>query len=243
MSEESKSKKFRPSVVSADEWLQKRKELLEKEKELTRMQDEVTRLRSSMPWTVVTKEYSFEGTNGTMSLSDLFGSNKQLIICHFMFGPEWEAGCSSCSYMNDHMNGAVPHLNARDVTYMCVSRTSLEKIKAFKERMGWQFDWVSSLGSEFNFDFGVSFTPEAKETGKIQYNYKQSNYFSEEAPGASVFYKGDDGKIYHTYSVFGRGLERFITTYQALDMVPDGRNETGLHYTMAWVKHHDKYEC
>jgi len=165
-----------------------------------------------------------------------------LLIYHFMFGPDWKEGCPSCSFVSDHLDGAVPHLAARDVTLTMVSRAPLAKIEAFKNRMGWHFPWVSSFGSDFNFDFQASFTPEQKATGKVLYNYKMQPFPSTESPGASVFYKdASTGQIFHTYSTYERGLDSFITSYTLLDLTPKGRDEDTLPFAMQWVRHHDRY--
>jgi predicted dithiol-disulfide oxidoreductase (DUF899 family) len=230
------------TVVSQEEWLAARKKLLEKEKEFSRLRDELTKLRQSLPWERVDKEYFFEGPSGKESLSGLFDGKTQLIIYHFMFDPEWNEGCKSCSFIADHYNPAIVHLNHRDVSMVTVSRAPLEKLEAFKQRMGWSFKWVSSLGSDFNWDFHVSFTPEQLRQGEMYYNYRVGKFPTTEAPGTSVFTKNERGEIFHTYSAFARGLENFLTTYTWLDLVPKGRNEGSLKYGMEWVRHHDRYE-
>jgi predicted dithiol-disulfide oxidoreductase (DUF899 family) len=190
------------------------------------------------------EELLFDTPAGKQSLADLFGGKSQLIIYHFMLGPGWEAGCPSCSYLADHFDGAVVHLAQRDVSFVVVSRAPLSEIEAFKRRMGWRFKWVSSFGSEFNPDYQVSVTPQEKAGGgKVMYNYEFIDSFpSEERPGASVFYKNAAGEIFHTYSTYGRGLDMLIGTYHFLDLAPKGRDEEGLAWSMAWVRHHDRYE-
>ena len=229
-------------VVSPEEWLEARKEYLKKEKEFTHLRDELNRQRRELPWEQVEKHYVFEGPNGKLSLGDLFGGKSQLIIYHFMFGPDWKEGCPSCSLFADGFDGSLPHLRARDVTLMAVSRAPMEKIAEFKNRMGWKFPWVSSNGSDFNRDFHVAFTKEEVATGKTEYNYAVNPFPSEEAPGASIFYKDAEGHIYHTYSGFARGLDICMNTYNFLDLTPKGRDEEELAFSMSWVRHHDRYE-
>ena len=228
-------------VVSGEQWLNARKELLKREKELTKLKDELAAARRALPWEMA-KNYSFDGPDGKVTLADLFQGKNQLIVYHFMFGPEWTEGCPSCSFVSDHMDGMLPHLAARDVAYAAVSRASSEQIEAFKRRMGWQFPWVSSQNNDFNWDYHVSFTKDEVARGMMNYNYKEQNFPSDEGPGFSVFYKDAEGKLFHTYSAFGRGAEVGLATYQLLDLVPKGRDEDKLPYTMAWVRHHDRYE-
>jgi predicted dithiol-disulfide oxidoreductase (DUF899 family) len=235
------SKTETSKVVPQADWLAARKDLLKKEKEFTRLRDELSRQRRELPWEKVEKRYEFDGPKGKETLADLFGGKSQLIIYHFMFGPGWKEGCPSCSYLADTFNGASVHLPARDATFVAISRAPLPEIEAFKKRMGWQFKWVSSSGSDFNFDYHVSFSKEEKAKGKVYYNYEMIEFPSEEAPGASVFYKNDAGEIFHTYSSYARGLDILIGTYNFLDFTPKGRNEEGLPHSMAWVRHHDKY--
>ena len=236
-----KSKVEGPRVVSQAEWLAARKELLSKEKEFTRLRDELSRQRRELPWERVGKEYVFNGPNGKETLADLFDGKSQLIVYHFMFGPRWEEGCPSCSLLSDHIDGSVVHLAARDVSLVVVSRAPLPQIEAFKKRMGWRFKWVSSHGNDFNRDYHVSFTKQDLAKGQMYYNYAMQQFPSEEGPGASVFYKDGAGNIFHTYSSYGRGLDMMIGAYNWLDLAPKGRDEDGLAYTMAWVRHHDKY--
>jgi predicted dithiol-disulfide oxidoreductase (DUF899 family) len=229
-------------IVSKERWLEARRALLAKEKQLTRQHDELARLRRELPWVRVEKDYLFDSSRGKVKLADLFAGRSQLFIYHFMFGPEWKEGCPSCSYVCDHLNGAVPHLAARDVTLTMVSRAPLAKIEAFKKRMGWAFPWVSSFGNDFNHDFGVYFTPEEFAKGKVNYNYTMQPFPNPEAPGASVFFKDPaTSEIFHTYSTYGRGLDALVTAYTLLDMVPKGRDEDQLPFDMVWVRHHDRY--
>ncbi len=228
-------------VVSPEEWLAARKELLAKEKEFTRLRDELSRQRRNLPWERVEKEYSFEGPHGKETLADLFDGSNQLITYHFMFDPDWSEGCKSCSLFADHYDRSIIHLHQRDVTMVTVSRAPLAKLEAFKKRMGWSFKWVSSLGSDFNWDYHVSFTPEEQAEKRTYYNYGIHPFPSSEGPGISVFTKNDQGEIFHTYSSFARGLDILIGAYNLLDIVPKGRDEDNLPYGMEWVRHHDKY--
>lgn len=229
-----------PKVVSQAEWIAARKELLAKEKSLTRQRDALAEERRKLPWVKVDAKYEFDTPSGKKSLADLFGGKSQLVIYHFMLGPDWEQGCPSCSLLADHFDNLGIHLAQRDVRFMIVSRAPLAKIAEFKKRMAWKFPWVSSYESEFNFDFGVSVTKEeaAKET---VYNYAKMKFPSDERPGLSVFYKNANGEVFHTYSMYGRGLEDFLGVYAVLDRVPKGRDEAGLTHGMAWVRHHDRY--
>jgi predicted dithiol-disulfide oxidoreductase (DUF899 family) len=231
----------RHAVVSATEWLAARKELLRKEKEFTRLRDELSRERLQLPWENVRKEYEFEGPEGKQTLAQLFGNRSQLIVYHFMFGPEWKEGCPSCSLLADHFDGAAVHLANRDVTLTVVSRAPIAKVAEFKKRMGWRFNWVSSYGSDFNWDYHVSFSKEEMANGKKQYNYALVDFPSDEGPGFSAFYKDATGAVFHTYSAYARGGDIMIGTYNFLDIAPKGRNEEGLEFPMAWVKHHDRY--
>lgn len=230
------------TVVSRQEWLDARLAHLAKEKNLTRQRDALLQERMDLPWERMEKEYVFDGVDGKETLADLFGDKSQLLIYHFMFGPEWEQGCQSCSLGMETMNANVIHLTQRDVAFAAVSRAPLWKIKAFQKRMGWTFPWVSSLESDFNFDFAVSFAKEAM-TGNRFYNFGTGSHPSEEAPGVSAFYKDEDGEVFHTYSSYGRGVEGVLGVYALLDMAPKGRDEAGLVYPMAWVRHHDRYEA
>jgi len=231
-----------PEAVSHDEWLAARKDFLAREKEFTRLRDELSRQRRELPWEKVEKTYVFEGPNGKESLADLFDSRGQLIVYHFMFGPGWKEGCPSCSYLADHFDGSAIHLANRDVTLAVISRAPIAEIEAFKKRMGWRFHWVSSFGSDFNYDYHVSFTPEERAKGKVQYNYTEMEFPSDEGPGLSVFARDASGNVFHTYSSYARGLDIFVGTYNFLDHAPKGRDEAAFKHTMAWVRHHDKYD-
>jgi predicted dithiol-disulfide oxidoreductase (DUF899 family) len=229
-------------VVSHAEWLMARKEHLVKEKEFTRLRDELSRQRRELPYEKVEKNYVFEGPKGKETMADLFDGRSQLIVYHFMLGPGWKEGCQSCSFLGDHFDGATIHLANRDVTLVVVSRAPFAEIEAFKKRMGWKFKWVSSFGSDFNFDYHVSFTKEETAKGEVYYNYGMTKFPAEEAPGLSVFRKdAATGGILHTYSSYGRGLDILLGTYNFLDMTPKGRDEEGLAFSMAWVRHHDRY--
>jgi predicted dithiol-disulfide oxidoreductase (DUF899 family) len=229
-------------VVSMDRWIAERKALLAHEKELTHLRDQIARERRALPWVRIDKPYVFDAPEGTRSLAALFEGRRQLLVQHFMFGPNWEQGCPSCSYMADHSDGMTVHLAHRDTTLVAISRAPLGDIERFRQRMGWQFKWVSSFGSDFNHDFHVSFTPEERAKGPVYYNYGMVNFPAEEAPGVSVFYKDDAGTIFHTYSTYGRGVEVMMGTYNMLDLTPKGRDEDNQSFTMEWVRHHDRYE-
>jgi len=231
-----------PKTVSHADWLAARKQFLEKEKEFTRLRDKLSKQRRELPRERVEKKYFFEGPRGKETLADLFSGRNQLVIYHFMFGPGWSEGCPSCSYLSDHYDGMTIHLAHRDVAFAVISRATSAEIAAFKKRMGWRFHWVSSFGSDFNYDYHVSFTKEERDKSAVHYNYTEMNFPSEEGPGLSVFQKDPDGQIYHTYSTFARGLDILVGTYNVLDLVPKGRDEEGLAHSMAWVRHHDKYE-
>jgi predicted dithiol-disulfide oxidoreductase (DUF899 family) len=229
-------------IVSHDEWIAARKAYLADEKAFSKARDALARKRRELPWEKIGKSYVFHGPEGKETLADLFGGKSQLIVYHFMLGPDWEAGCPSCSLLADHFDGAVIHLAQRDVSFVVVSRAPLPQIEKFKKRMGWKFKWVSSFGSDFNFDYQVSLTPEEKTNGKVLYNYELTTFPSDERPGASVFFKNAAGEVFHTYSTYGRGLDILIGAYNFLDLAPKGRDEAGLAYSMAWVRHHDRYE-
>ena len=229
-------------VVSREEWIEARKEHLVREKQFTRLCDELSAEQRELPWMKIDKDYVFDGPDGKESLADLFDGRSQLLIQHFMLGPDWEEGCPSCSFWVDGYDGFVVHLAHRDVTMVSVSHAPLANIDAYKKRMGWTFKWVSSLESDFNRDFNVSFTPDEMEKGEMYYNYRVTQFPADEAPGASFFYKDDDGDIFHTYSCYGRGLDILNGAYNYLDLVPKGRDEGDLPYTMAWLRRHDQYE-
>jgi predicted dithiol-disulfide oxidoreductase (DUF899 family) len=231
-----------PKVVSREEWLEARKAHLVQEKEFTRRRDELTRQRRELPWVKVEKRYVFDTPGGEKSLAELFGDKSQLLVYHFMFGPDWEEGCPSCSFLSDHIDGANWHLPERDVRLLAVSRAPLAKIEKFKKRMGWRFDWVSSFGSDFNFDYGVSFPKEDVARDRVNYNYTVSTaYGSEDLHGLSAFYKDAAGGVFHTYSTYGRGCDTLVGAYNFLDLAPKGRDEDGMDFTMRWVRHHDRY--
>ena len=229
-------------IVSESEWIAARKAHLAAEKKFTEARDELSRQRRELPWVKVDKPYVFDGPEGRETLAELFGGRSQLIVYHFMFGPGWEQGCPSCSFLSDHFDGAIVHLAQREVTMLAVSRAPLPQIETFKKRMGWRFKWVSSFGSDFNRDHQVSFTKDELEQSKAYYNYKLGQFPAEEAPGVSVFSKDAAGAIFHTYSAYARGLDILVGTYNLLDLVPKGRDEAALPWTMAWVRHHDRYE-
>ena len=229
-------------VVSEERWLAERQQLLAHEKELTRLRDQVARERRALPWVRLSEDYVFEAPEGRRSLADLFDGRRQLLVQHFMLGPGWAQGCPSCSFMADHLDGMKLHLAHRDVTLLVVSRAPLAEIERFRSRMGWQFKWVSSYGSDFNHDFHVSFTPEERARGEVYYNYGMRPMPAEELPGISVFYRDDAGQVFHTYSTYGRGVEAMMGTYDLLDLVPKGRDEHNPDYPMDWVRHHDRYE-
>jgi predicted dithiol-disulfide oxidoreductase (DUF899 family) len=229
-------------IVSQEAWLAARKTHLAKEKEFTRLRDQLSAERRALPWTRIEKPYTFEGPDEPRTLAELFNGRSQLIIYHFMLGPGWEQGCASCSFLADHIDGALIHLAHRDVTLLAVSRAPLAEIEAFKRRMGWRFPWLSSHGSDFNADFHVSFTKEQLAAGNVDYNYSLVGGF-DELPGLSVFYKDENGDVFHTYSTYARGLDMLVGTYNYFDLVPKGRNEAQLPWTMAWVRHHDRYDA
>jgi len=229
-------------VVSSERWLSERKTLLAREKELMRLHDQVARERRALPWERVEKDYAFDTAEGRRTLSELFDGRRQLLVQHFMLGPGWEQGCPSCSFMADHSDGMNVHLAQRDITLVAISRAPLAEIEPFRQRMGWRFRWVSSHGSDFNYDFNVSFTPEERAKGEVSYNYVMQSFPQEEAPGISVFYKDDAGQIFHTYSTYGRGVEVMMGAYNMMDLTPEGRGERDVPHKMEWVRHHDRYE-
>jgi len=232
----------RPSVIaSPEQWRAARLELLREEKEHSRRGDALAARRRALPWVRVAHDYRFESERGPVSLGDLFGPRRQLIVYHFMLGPGWGEGCRSCSFVSDHFDGTLPHLGARDVAFAAISRAPLPEILAFKQRMGWRFDWVSSHGTSFNFDYRVSFTEAEVARGRAEYNYAEHEIPFEELPGLSVFARDPAGVVYHTYSTYGRGLDRIMNTYNLLDLVPKGRNEDP-EATMSWVRYHDSYD-
>lgn len=230
-----------PQIVTPVQWLTARRALLAREKELTRQRDEVSRQRRALPWVRIETDYALEGASGPTSLADLFDGRGQLIVYHFMLGPDWNEGCKMCSFWADHFDSMRPHLRQRDANLIAISSAKLDKIAAFKARMGWRFPWVSSHGTSFNRDFHVAFTPEELASGAVDYNYEKRGFPSTEAPGISVFRKNEAGQVFHTYSCYSRGLDMLNGTYHMLDLLPKGRDESGLPFTMAWVKHHDRY--
>ncbi len=227
-------------VVSQEQWLAARTALLAKEKEFTKARDELSAARRELPWVKVDKDYVFDGPDRKQTLAELFDGRSQLIVYHFMLGPGWKDGCPSCSFLADHFDGAAIHMAQRDVTLVVVSRAPYAEIAAYQKRMGWKFKWVSSYGSDFNFDYQVSFTPDEMKS-EVYYNYAKGKFPSEEAPGMSAFIK-DNGPIFHTYSAYARGLDILLGAYNFLDMAPKGRDEDGLPWSMAWVRRHDEYD-
>jgi predicted dithiol-disulfide oxidoreductase (DUF899 family) len=230
-----------PRVVSAAEWLVARKDLLTREKEFTRLRDELSRHRRALPWVRIDKEYIFDGPDGHETLLDLFEGRSQLIVYHFMLGPGWEEGCKSCSYLADHFDGANWHLPHRDVTFVVISRAPLAEIEPYQKRLGWRFRWLSSHRSDFNFDYHVSFTEKEEKQNEAYYNYSVGEFVSDELPGLSVFFKDENGNVFHTYSTYARGLDMLVGTYHFLDLVPKGRDENP-NSTMDWVRRHDEYK-
>jgi len=227
-------------VVSREEWLAERTAFLAKEKEFTRLRDELNRQRRELPWEAVTKTYSFEGPDGKQTLPELFNGRTQLVVYHFMFDPSWDAGCKHCSFWADNFDRIIVHLNHRDVTMVAVSRAPYPKLAAYKQRMGWGFKWLSSFGSDFNFDYGVSFTPEQMAKGEASYNYRIGNPRHSEREGASVFYKDANGQVFHTYSAYARGIDMLNVAYHYIDLTPKGRDEGDT--PQRWVRRHDEYE-
>ena len=228
-------------VVTPEAWVEARKHLLAKEKEFTRLRDQLSQARGDLPWVRVTKQYVFDGPEGKQTLGQLFNDHSQLIVYHFMFGTDWEAGCKSCSLWADNFNGIVPHLNQRDVAFVAISRAPLPKLQAFAARLGWSFKWLSSSGSDFSYDYNVSFTLEGIAGGNAIYNYAINKMNMSDLAGINVFFKDADGNVFHTYSSYARGLDMLNTAYHYLDLVPKGRDEAGLPYTMAWVRLRDQY--
>jgi len=228
-------------VVSHEEWIEARKALLRKEKEFTKARDQLSRERRELPWERVDKPYLFDGPNGKETLAQLFQGRSQLVVYHFMFDTSWEAGCKSCSFWADNFNDIIVHLNHRDVTMIAVSRAPLEKLMAYQRRMGWSFKWVSSAGNDFNRDYYVSHTPEELAKKEAFYNFNWQRPYGSEAPGISVFYRREDGSIFHTYSCYARGLDMLNGAYHYLDLVPKGRDEDNLPFHSDWLRRHDEY--
>lgn len=226
-------------VVSREAWLAARKQHLEHEKAFTKERDRLSAERRALPWVKVDKDYHFQGPNGELKLADLFGDHSQLVVYHFMFAKDWEEGCQGCSFLSDHIDGANQHLAHHDIAVVAVSHAPFNEFQDFKKRMGWKFDWVSSEGCDFNYDFGVCARAEDVAAGKAAYNYEKTDSAEEEMPGLSVFYKDNAGNIFHTYSTYARGLDMLVGAYNYLDLTPKGRNEDEI---MEWVRHHDRYE-
>ncbi len=230
-----------PKVVSHDEACAARGAFLLEEKQFTKARDELARKRRALPWTRVEKTYVFDTVRGPQSLADLFSGRSQLIVQHFMFAPEWSEGCVGCSFGADSVDGALPHVQARDASFVAVSRAPLEKLLRYRKRMGWTFDWVSSGGNDFNYDFGVAFRPDDIAAGRATYNHRPLTFEASDLPGISVFFKDAAGEIFHTYSTFARGPEMMITAYMYIDLLPKGRDEEGLANPPSWWRRHDEY--
>ncbi|HVT38832.1 MAG TPA: thioredoxin family protein [Gemmatimonadaceae bacterium] len=227
-------------VVAHDEWLKARKALLTKEKEFTRLRDKLNKERRALPWETVDEEYVFDGPDGKQTLADLFEGRSQLIVYHFMFGPDDKAGCAHCSFWADNFNDIIVHLNHRDATMVAVSRAPLAKLQAYEKRMGWNFKWVSSNGTPFNFDYRVSFTPQEIAAKRALYNFKMQDVGPSEREGVSVFYKDAAGRVFHTYSTYARGIDLLNTAYNYIDLTPAGRDEGDS--PQFWVRRHNEYD-
>jgi predicted dithiol-disulfide oxidoreductase (DUF899 family) len=230
----------RHTVVSRKEWLAARKALLVKEKKFTRLRDQLSQQRRELPWVKVDKDYVFDGPNGKETLSDLFDGRSQLIVYHFMFGPDWDAGCKHCSFWADNFDRIIVHLNHRDVTMVAASRAPYRKLATYKKRMGWNFKWVSSGDTDFNFDYHVSFTPEEEAKKQAFFNYMIQDPDSSDREGASVFYKDSKRNVFHTYSTYARGIDMVNVAYHYLDLVPKGRDEGN--QGPSWLRRHDEYD-
>lgn len=226
-------------ILSHRKWIEARRELLQKEKEFTRLRDQLSQSRRDLPWERVERSYVFEGPKGKESLSDLFDERSQLVVYHFMFAPDWDAGCPHCSHWADNFDRVIVHLNQRDVTMIAVSRAPYSKLVTYEKRMGWSFKWVSSIESDFNFDYQVSFTPSQLAEKKAFYNFVEQDPGVSEREGVSIFYKDRKGDIFHTYSTYARGIDMMNVDYQYLDLVPKGRNENG--EGPFWVRRRDEY--
>jgi predicted dithiol-disulfide oxidoreductase (DUF899 family) len=231
------------TVVSPAAWRDARQRFLEKEKEFNRLRDELSAARRALPWKRVEKDYVFDGPNGKETLAQLFAGRSQLVVYHFMFAPDWDGGCKSCSWWADNFERNVVHLAHRDVTMIAISRAPLDKLEAFKKRMGWTFKWLSAADNDFAYDYHVSFKPDPARPGEIDYNYRWRKSSMSELPGISVFFRDTDGAIYHTYSTYERGVDMMNAGYHYLDLVPKGRDEDGLSHTQAWVRYRDSYEA
>ena len=227
-------------IVTHDTWLAARTAFLEKEKEFTRLRDELSEARRALPWEPVEKHYVFEGASGKQALAEVFGARSQLVVYHFMFDPSWAAGCKSCSFWADNFDHIGPHLAHRDITFVAISRAPYEKLEGFRKRMGWGFTWLSSSGSDFNFDYGASWTPEQIASGEVTCNYRKSKPVGSENVGISVFAKDDGGRVFHTYSAYSRGVDMMNGAYHYIDLTPKGRDEGGRN--QFWVRRHDEYD-
>jgi len=229
-------------IVSRAEWLQARTALLADEKAFTRAKDALTARQRALPWVEITKDYVFDGPTGKVTLAELFDGRSQLFVKHYMMGPGQTEHCVGCAFEVDHVEGLLTHLANHDVTYVAVARATIEEIEAMRRRMGWKFPWVSSFGSDFNYDFDVSYTPEQIAAGQAVHNFRPSAPSVLDLSGDSVFFKDEDGRIFHTYSVFGRGAEAFLAAYGFLDVTPKGRDEHGPYRSLGdWVRPHDMY--
>ena len=233
---------LRHKVVSHEQWIAARKQLLRKEKAFTHLRDRLSAQRRALPWEHVEKEYVFEGSDGKETLADLFDGRSQLVVYHFMYPPQWDAGCPSCSFWADNFDDNIVHLAHRDVTMVAISRAPYRKLAAYRKRMGWHFKWMSSHGNDFNFDYQVSFRPEQLAKGRAVYNYKIQDPGVSDREGVSVFYKGPKGAVFHTYSAYARGIDMLNAAYHYLDLVPKGRDEAGHKFTQFWVRRHDEYD-
>lgn len=228
------------AIVSPAEWIAARQQLLAKEKEFTHLRDQLSQQRRDLPWEPVEKEYVFEGAGGKRTLAELFGGKSQLVVYHFMFAPDWDAGCPHCSFWADNFDRIIVHLNHRDTSMVAISRAPYSKLAAYKERMGWSFDWLSSNANDFNYDYGVSFTPEQWANGSAIFNYTVAVQGDSDREGVSVFCRDEAGNVYHTYSTYARGIDMLNVAYHYLDLVPKGRDEAG-HEPQFWVRRHDEY--
>ena len=242
MSTQSQPLTARP-LVSREEWTEARKVLLADEKALTRQHDEIAARRRELPWVLVEKDYVFASPDGPVSLADLFEGRSQLAVYHFMFGPDWTQGCHRCSFWADNFDGTDIHLAHRDTTFLAISNTSIANIEAYRQRMGWDFRWVSSLDTDFNPDYGVSWDKKTYESGTGSYNFGAHPPFFQEMQGLSIFVKLEDGRVAHAYSTYGRGIDVFNGAYQILDLTPKGRDEQDLGFDpMVWIQRHDQYK-
>ena len=230
------------TIVSRQKWLDARRKLLQEEKDFTRIRDQLSQRRRELPWVRVENDYIFDTADGKQSLSDLFEGRSQLIIYHFMYGPDWEEGCPSCSFWADNFNGIDIHLKHRDANLVVVSRAGLDQLQSYKNKMGWDFKWVSSFGNNFNYDYQASFSVEEMEKGEMFYNFNTGSFPADESPGISVFYQDSQGEVFHSYSCYARGLDMLNGAYHYMDLLPKGRDEDDLDFTMAWLRRHDQYD-